>query len=176
MLKRIVLVLLVTVCWIGTAYAQGPAAVFHDARCAVAWMGCSVDDAIVLPDGSFDCPTTAIVGVSITADDCLRVLPNDEHDNHFITARAQIHFGQPNPTGTTGDDGDVIAIRPELLCLFFQDNQFCRGNGALVLTSRTFPGLACNIAGTVTSVVNYRISPSGGAALTCFLPDPPKGE
>ena len=164
--------LLVTVCAVGTTFA-GPANVIReDGLCNVGWFGCTYpDDAMMLPDGSYTCIANIRL-VSIQAD-FLGVEP-DAHGNEMNSCSTQLAFGQPNPEGTLGGGGEVVALPLATVCLFLPDA--CQGNGALIANPRTIGSLAvCSMGDATTTQMQEVVTPSGNATLKCFLPDPPEG-
>jgi len=153
----------------------GPANVSIDGGCTIGWIGCPVSESILLPDGSYTCPFSAIGIVGITGFDSTSVNPDDAHGNRFFTCTSQFEFGQSNPTGVGGFGGDVIAVDPGVVCLLFPDA--CKGNGAVVINPSTVGAVGvCTLSGTPTTSFQEEVTPSGQAHVACFLPDPPQGE
>jgi hypothetical protein len=169
------LLVLIMVCVAGDTVAVGPANVIHqDGGCSIGWFGCSSDDAIMLPDGSYTCEFADIDLVYIEASYHI-VESNDEHGNVMSTCRTQIAFGQLNPEGGFGGGGEVVAIPLETICLFLPDA--CQANGAFIANPRTVGSLAvCLVGGVPTTNMQETVTPSGNVTLKCFLPDPPQGE
>jgi len=170
MFQRSILVVLVLFLGIVGLQASGPANVIRgDGTCSVGWFGCSSDVGVMLPDGSWTCPASAI-GLVFVEGDWMSVDTNSEPGIESARCKTTIEFGQPNPAGVLGGGGDVIALSKETVCTFLPDA--CQGNGAFVANPRTIGSLAvCLMNGRPTTDMQETVTPSGRASLVCSLRD-----
>jgi hypothetical protein len=178
-LMRLGFLALVLVVAITPALAD-PAIIITDSGCTLGWIGCPVEDAIPLGDGSYTCGFTPSLGiVTITGSNSTALVdPNDQHGNWFFGCQGQIDFGQANPTGVDGSGGDVIAVDPGFFChpLLFPDACQGNGHGAVIINTRTIgEAAACVPNGILSTLYQQVVAPNGRASATCFLPDPPQG-
>ena len=170
-------IIVLAVVFAGSVYANaaGPANVIHeDGTCSIGWFGCSLEDAVLQADGTYDCPMATVRLVFIRADR-RDVTPNGQHGNVEGACDTRYLFNQPNPGGPMDPAAEVVAGPIETWCVFLPDA--CMGNGAVVANPRTIGSMAiCGSEEGETTEMQLTVTPNGNARLRCSWPDPPQGE